>query len=293
MKAAAFDFVQPSSLDEACEHLSRASDDPQIIAGGQSLMPMLAMRLVRPGLIIDINKIETLSGIAEADGGLTIGACTRQVDAATSPVVRAQLPLLKKALRFVGHDQTRNRGTIGGSLAHADPSAEICLTAVTLDATITLMSAQGQRDLPASEFILGPMTTAIEEGEILTAVSFPIWIADGRVGTGFQEVSSRQSDFAIVAAAAQVTLDENGICRRAAVAVANATPAPIRLTAVEDGLVGQEPTAAAIDPLLPSLDTVLEPEADLHASGTARIHIAKTLVKRAILEATEDAGADD
>ncbi len=293
MKAAAFDFVQPSSLDEACEHLSRTSDDPQIIAGGQSLMPMLAMRLVRPGLIIDINKIETLSGIAEAEGGISIGACTRQADAATSPLVRAQLPLLTKALRFVGHDQTRNRGTIGGSLAHADPSAEICLTAVTLGATITLTSAQGERHLPAADFILGPMTTAIEEDEILTAVSFPVWTADGRVGAGFQEVSSRQSDFAIVAAAAQIAIGYDGICHRAAVAVANATPAPIRLAAVEDGLVGQEPTSTIIDPLLPSLDTVLAPESDLHASGTARTHIAKTLVKRAILEAAEDARADD
>lgn len=293
MKAAAFDFVQPSSLDEACEHLTRASDDPQIIAGGQSLMPMLAMRLVRPGLIIDINKIEALSGISEQNGSVTIGACTRQTDAEASPVVRAQLTLLKKALRFVGHDQTRNRGTIGGSLAHADPSAEICLTAVALGATITLTNAQGQRDLAASDFILGPMTTAIQDGEILTAVSFPVWTTEGRVGTGFQEVSSRQSDFAIIAAAAQVALDDEGNCRLAAVAVANATPAPIRLAAVEDGLAGQEPKAAVIDPLLPSLDTVLEPEADLHASATARIHIAKTLVKRAILEAAKDARADD
>lgn len=289
MKAAAFDFVQPSSIDEACKHLARTSDDPQIIAGGQSLMPMLAMRLVRPGLIVDINKIEALSGIAEKDGGVTIGTCTRQADAETSPLLRTRLPLLKKALQFVGHDQTRNRGTIGGSLAHADPSAEICLTAVALDATVTLASAQGLRDLAASDFILGPMTTAIEEGEILTAVSFPAWSGDGRIGAGFQEVSSRQSDFAIVAAAAQIAVDDDGICRRAAVAVANATPAPIRLTALEDGLVGHQPTEAVTDPHLSALDVILEPEADLHASGTARIHIAKTLVKRAILEAAADA----
>ncbi len=293
MKAAAFDFVQPSSLDEACEHLARASDDPQIIAGGQSLMPMLAMRLVRPGLIVDINKIEALTGISETDGTVTIGACTRQADAEVSPVLRARLPLLQKALKFVGHDQTRNRGTIGGSLAHADPSAEICLTAVALNATITLTNAQGQRELPAPDFILGPMTTAIEEGEILTAVSFPAWSGDGRIGAGFQEVSSRQSDFAIVAAAAQVAIDDDGVCRRAAVAVANATPAPIRLTILEDGLIGHEPTAAIIDPHVEALDAVLEPESDLHASNTARIHIAKTLVKRAILEAVEDAQSHD
>jgi CO/xanthine dehydrogenase FAD-binding subunit len=158
MKAAAFDFVQPSSIDETCRHLARTSDDPQIIAGGQSLMPMMAMRLVRPGLIVDINKIEALSGIAEWDDGVTIGACTRQADAEASPIVRTQLPLLKKALRFVGHDQTRNRGTIGGSLAHADPSAEICLTAIALGANITLTSAKGKRDLTAADFILGPMT---------------------------------------------------------------------------------------------------------------------------------------
>lgn len=293
MKAAAFDFVQPSSLDEACEQLARTSRDPQIIAGGQSLMPMLAMRLVRPGLIVDINKIEELSGITETDGSVVIGACTRQADAEISPVLRARVPLLNKALRFVGHDQTRNRGTVGGSLAHADPSAEICLTAVALNATITLASTQGQRDLAASDFILGPMTTTIEEGEILTAVSFPVWSGDGRTGAGFQEVSSRQSDFAIVAAAAQVAIDDDGICRRAAVAVANATPAPIRLTALEDGLTGQEPTAAVIDPPVTALETILEPESDLHASDTARIHIAKTLVKRAILEAVEDAHSHD
>lgn len=293
MKAAAFDFVQPSSIDEACKHLARTSDDPQIIAGGQSLMPMLAMRLVRPGLIVDINKIEALSGIAEQDDRVEIGACTRQTDAELSSLLRSRLPLLKKALKYVGHDQTRNRGTIGGSLAHADPSAEICLTAVALEATVTLANAQGQRDLAASDFILGPMTTAIEEGEILTAVSFPVWTGDGRIGAGFQEVSSRQSDFAIVAAAAQVAIDDDGKCRRAAIAVANATPRPIRLTTLEDGLVGYEPTAAAIDPHVATLDAILEPESDLHASGTARIHIAKTLVKRAILEAAEDAKTDD
>ncbi len=293
MKAAAFDFVQPSSLDEACEHLARTSEDPQIIAGGQSLMPMLAMRLVRPGLIVDINKIEALSGITETDGSVTIGACTRQTDAEASSALRTQLPLLKKALKFVGHDQTRNRGTIGGSLAHADPSAEICLTSIALNATVTLTSAEGQRDLAASDFILGPMTTAIEESEILTAVSFPVWFGDGRIGAGFQEVSSRQSDFAIVAAAAQIAIDPDGVCRRAAVAVANATPAPIRLTALEDELLGHEPTAAVIDPPVEALEAVLEPESDLHASGTARIHIAKTLVRRAILEAVEDAQSDD
>lgn len=293
MKAAAFDFVQPSSLDEACEHLARTSDDPQIIAGGQSLMPMLAMRLVRPGLVVDINKIEALSGITEKDGGVTVGACTRQADAEISPVLRSRLPLLRKALKYVGHDQTRNRGTIGGSIAHADPSAEICLTAITLDATVTLTNARGQRDLAASDFILGPMTTAIEEGEILTAVSFPAWSGDGRVGAGFQEVSSRQSDFAIVAAASQIAIDDDGICRRAAVAVANATPAPVRFTSLENGLTGHEPTAAVIEPYLEALEAVLEPEADLHASGTARTHIAKTLVKRAILEAVEDAQAHD
>lgn len=293
MKAAAFDFVQPSSLDEACEQLARTSQDPQIIAGGQSLMPMLAMRLVRPGLIVDINKIETLSGITETDGSVTIGACTRQADAEVSPILRDRLPLLKKALKFVGHDQTRNRGTVGGSLAHADPSAEICLTAVALNATITLASAQGQRDLAASDFILGPMTTAIEEGEILTAVSFPVWSGEGRIGAGFQEVSSRQSDFAIVAAAAQVAIDGDGTCRRAAVAVANATPVPIRLAALEDGLAGHEPTAAVIDPHVAALEAVLEPDSDLHASDTARIHIAKTLVKRAVLEAVEDARSHD
>lgn len=289
MKAAAFDYVRPSTLDEACRYLADDGVETRIIAGGQSLIPMMAMRLVRPELLVDINDIDDLSGISHVDDALFVGAGTRQATAEHSADVRDHVPLLAKALKFVGHDQIRNRGTIGGSLAHADPSAEIALAAVTLDATIALTGTGGTRQVAAGDFFLGAMTTAAEPEECLTRVSFPIWNSGHRVGAGFQEVSSRDSDFAIVAAAAQLALDADGVCRRAAVAIANAAPTPVRATRIEEALIGVQPTPALIEPLMAQMEDLLDPDGDLHASAKGRRRIAKSLTARAILEAAETA----
>jgi CO/xanthine dehydrogenase FAD-binding subunit len=292
MKAAAFDYVRPTSLHEVCGYLADDGVEARIIAGGQSLVPMMAMRLVRPALLVDINAVDGLSGIARDGTDITIGAATRQAEAARSGVVAADVPLLALALPFVGHDQTRNRGTVGGSLAHADPSAEIGLVAATLEARITATNGARERQIGASDFFLAPMMTALEPGECLSAVRFPIWASDGRIGAGFQEVSSRDSDFAIVAAAAQLVLDRNGICRRAAVAVANAAPTPVRLARLEAALYGRQTTEDAVEILLPLIDEAIDPSSDLHASAAARRHIARSLTLRAILQAADNAGRE-
>ena len=285
MKAAAFDYVRPSTIAEVCQHLADDTRDARIIAGGQSLVPMMAMRLVRPELLIDINAVPELQGISRDGEEVVIRACTRQADGARSAMIHSHIPLLAKALTFVGHEQTRNRGTIGGSLAHADPSAEIALVAVTLDATVLLVASDRERRLPAAEFLLAPMTTALESGECLAEVRFPAVTAPDRTGVGFQEVSSRDSDFAIVAAAAQLTLDADGTVTHATVAVANAGPVPVRLPALEAALAGIRPTTDAIKGLGHLIDDCLDPDGDVHASPRARRRIAQSLVTRAVLDA--------
>ncbi|MDH3700919.1 MAG: FAD binding domain-containing protein [Alphaproteobacteria bacterium] len=290
MKAAAFDYTRPRDLPGLLRQLS-GSTDAKIIAGGQSLVPMMAMRLVRPALLVDINDVQDLQNITLEDDCVAIGACTRQADAEASEVIRQHLPLLAKALPFVGHDQTRNRGTVGGSLAHADPSAEIVLVAVTLQAELTLARADGERSAATDDFLDGPMTTTLEEDECLTAIRFPRWTEAGRVGVGFHEVSPRAGDFAVVAAAAQLLLDDDGVCRRAAVAVANTTPMPLRLAAVENALVGAAIDQNTARDAAALAGALIDPPSDLHASAAGRRHMARTLIERAILDAAGPAVA--
>ena len=289
MKAAAFDYVRATSLGEVCGYLADDSIESRIIAGGQSLVPMMAMRLLRPELLIDINGIERLSGIRRQDGRIAIGAATRQAALERDDTIRSDLPLMALALPFIGHDQTRNRGTVGGSLAHADPSAEIGLVATTLDASVIATDGKSEREIGIADFLLGPMTSDLEPSECLTEVRFPVWDGDRGVGAGFQEVSSRDSDFAIVAAAAQLTLDGDGACRRAACAIANAAPTPLRLTALEEALIGKRPSEAMLSTHISLIDDALDPSADLHASASARLHMASSLMSRAILQAAENA----
>lgn len=289
MKAAAFDYVCPKSLDEVCSYLADEDLDVRIIAGGQSLVPMMAMRLVRPELVVDINNIADLEGIRRDGDALVIGAATRQATAERAALVRNDLPLLAMAFPFIGHDQTRNRGTVGGSLAHADPSAEIGLVATTLGATAVATTGKAERHIDMAEFFFGPMTTALEPDECLSAIRFPVWVESGRLGTGFNEVSSRDSDFAIVATAAQLALDEDGICRRAALGIANAAPTPLRLAALEDALTGERPTEETVTKLMSLVDDAIDPSTDLHASADARRHMAHSLMTRTILQAASNA----
>jgi len=282
MKAAPFDYSRALSLDEACAALD---DGATIIAGGQTLVPMMAMRLARPSHLIDINDIEALRGIAESGGDVVIKSCTRQAAALASLVVRERLPLLAKALPFVGHVQTRNRGTVGGSVALGDPSAEIPLVAVALGARIALVSARVRREIAAGEFFKAPMETARAANECLTDIAFPIWNGASRVGAGFQEVAERHGDFAVVAACAQFGFDAGGVCRRAAIAVGGAGPAPVRVAEAEAILVGSRVDAAAVREAAARVDAAIDPTDDNHASAAYRRRVAPVLVARAIEEA--------
>jgi carbon-monoxide dehydrogenase medium subunit len=288
MKPVAFDYVRPRSVSEACALLA-GDENARVLAGGQTLIPMLAMRLARPSCLIDVARIPELSGVHDAaDGQIVIGATTRQAAAGRDPLVARKLPLLAKALPWVGHAATRNRGTIGGSIVNGDPAAEIPLVAVTLDAVLIVQTTTETRELPAGEFYLGPMITALPEGGLLTAIRFPVWAA-GRIGTGFCEVASRRSDFALVAAAAQVALDADGRCTALAVGIGGAGDIPVRLAGVGEALMGTKLDETAVREAVSAATAGLETVGDLHASARYRKRVAGTLARRAILEARDEA----
>jgi CO/xanthine dehydrogenase FAD-binding subunit len=217
MKPASFEYARPADLEQACAMLA-AGGDTRIIAGGQSLVPLMCMRLARPKRLIDIARISDLAFVRRERDAVSIGATTRQCVLERDAVVRAAVPLLAKVIPFVGHAAIRSRGTIGGSLANADPAAEIALVAVTLDATLRYREGTANGEIAACDFFIGPMMTALPAAGCITAVRFPLW-RDARIGVGFHEVSPRRSDFAFASAAAQVALDETGICRRVALGI--------------------------------------------------------------------------
>jgi CO/xanthine dehydrogenase FAD-binding subunit len=285
MKPAPFDYVRPQTLSEACALLA-GDENARLIAGGQTLMPMLAMRLSRPSLLVDISRLAELRGIRREAHDIVIGAATKQVEVEHSALVASDLPLLAAALPWVGHPPTRNRGTIGGSIANADPSAEIPLVAVTLDAEIETFDEARAASMLADDFFLGPMITAAPAGGCVSAVRFPIW--DGaHVGIGFQEVSARRSDFAFAAAAAQIALDADGRCVKIALGIGGVGDRPVKLDL--SPLIGKTLADAAIDTVLRDAASVLEPTDDLHASAAYRQRVAEHLGARALREAWSDA----
>jgi carbon-monoxide dehydrogenase medium subunit len=289
MKAAEFDYARPATVEEACRLLDSAAGDGKIIAGGQTLVPLMAMRLTRPSLVIDINRIAALQGIAANDDGVAIKAATRQADVLADAALHQHLPLLTKGLHLVGHPQTRNRGTVGGSLANADPVAEICLVARTLDAEITAQSSKATRRIAMRDFCAGAMTTALTTEECLIEVRFPRWRDAGRIGTGFTEMSIRQSDFALVAAACQLVLDKDGVCRRIALGIGGAEASPMRAKAAEALLAGTRLEASDIEKAMDALQAALDPLSDVHASADYRRRVAGALGARVIAEARDEA----
>lgn len=282
MKPAPFDYVRPASIDEACAAL--AADESVVIAGGQTLIPMLAMRLARPARLVDIARIPGLAGIREDGDAVVIGATTRQVEVERSAIVASRVPLLARALPFVGHAPTRNRGTLGGSVANADPAAEIPLVLVTLGGSIAVRDGAQMQEIAAQEFVLGPMMTALASGGLVVALRFPCW-ASGRIGVGFHEVSTRASDFAFAAAAAQVALDASGRCTRCATGIGAATPRPVRLDALAEKLIGSTlddtDIRAAVADAVDELDIIV----DSHASPDYRRRAATALAVRALTDA--------
>ena len=294
MKPVPFEYRRAGSVAEAC---AWHAEDPEavLIAGGQTLMPMLAMRLVRPTRVIDIARIPDLDAIRVAADHVLLGATTRQAAAERSRIVAKEVPLLARALPWIGHPPTRRRGTIGGSIANADPAAEIPLVAVALGAEIMIAgAADGTASLPAAAFFLAPMVTALPAGAMVTGLRFPR-PTRRRFGTGFAEIARRHGDFALAAAAVTLMLDEAGAIDMISVAIGGAVPVPTRLDLA--ALIGTRPTEDAIAAALAAALAPLEMMADGHASGAYRRRAAARLARAAIAEARSEAagreGTDD
>ncbi|HZM44915.1 MAG TPA: FAD binding domain-containing protein [Burkholderiales bacterium] len=286
MKAAPFSYARATSVAEACDWLRRDGDDVKLIAGGQSLVPMMAMRLTRPRRLIDINEIAALKFIALEPGVARIGACTRQCVIERDDALAEKVPLLRQALEWVGHTQTRNRGTGGGSLAHADPAAELPLVAQVLGATLTLRSATGTRNVNAGEFLTGPLMTAMKPDECLEEIRWPAW-PDPPSGSAFIEVSRRHGDFAMVAAAAQVALDGDERCARASFGIGGGGPVPRAFPEIAARLVGTKLEEGAVRDAAEAAAADVEFSGDLHASAEYRRHLAGTLAARALRAARD------
>ena len=288
MKPPRFDYLAPRSLDEALAHLARHGDRAKILAGGQSLIPLLNFRLAHPEVLIDINRIADLAYVRADDGGVAIGALTRQHAVERSEMIRARLPVLAEACRFIGHAPIRRRGTIGGNIAHADPASELPALVLALEAEIDVASKAGKRTIAPDRFFTGPLTTALELGEMVTAVRIPG--SPPRTGAVFMEMARRAGDFALVGVAAVVTLDAGGRCQRARIALCGAGPTPIRATAAEQALTGQVLGDAVLDEAATRAAAATSPPSDVHGSSEFRRKLARHFARQAIAAAAQRAG---
>ena len=290
MKPAAFDYLQPASVSEALQALAGSGGDAKILAGGQSLVPLLNFRMLHPALLIDINGLEELRFLrVDAEGALRIGALTRHATLETSPLVKERLPMLSAAMGHVAHLAIRNRGTIGGSLCHADPAAELPMMMVLLDAEIHTRTPDRERRHAAEAFFEAPLTSIVEEDEIVTEVAVPA-LPEG-VGWGFEEFALRRGDFAIAAVAAILQL-RDGQVAQARVAAMGVGPTPLRLHATERSLTGEPWSDAAVRRAAEAARAEVEPDSDLKASADYRRHLVRALTERCLVAAGPDsAGA--
>jgi carbon-monoxide dehydrogenase medium subunit len=281
MKPAIFEYFAPATFDETLELLHEQGDEAKILAGGQSLMPLMNLRLARPKTIVDINRLGGLDGITTTGkGGLAIGALARQRAVEKSPLVREQNPLLASAMPLIGHFQIRNRGTMGGSLAHADPAAELPALAVLLGCEFSLTRKGGVRVVPAAEFFLGYMATAIEPGELLTEIRFPSW----RPGTvwAFDEMARRKGDFALVGVALRAELDGGANIQDVAIVMFGVGGKPQRIASAEAMLKGRRVDRGVLRELGRVVAEELEPDSDIHASAEYRKEVGGVLARRAL-----------
>jgi carbon-monoxide dehydrogenase medium subunit len=281
MKPPPFSYHDPKTVQETVGLLDRL-ENSKLLAGGQSLMPMLNFRYVQPDHIIDINRVEGLSYIRETEGALAFGAMTRQRELEFSDLVRARLPIMHEALQQVGHRQTRNRGTIGGSLCHLDPAAELVSLATGYDATVTVSGPKGQREIPFAQFPVAYMTPAIEPNELLIGVRFQPW--SPHHSYAFIEFSRRHGDFAITSAAALIEADADGKLSRVSVTIGGMGTAPVRARELEQALLGAAPSKELFREACESCRN-LEAIDDVHAPASYRQHLAAVLSRRALEKA--------
>lgn len=280
MKSPPFEYFAPSSVDEALALLHEHGDDAKVLAGGQSLIPILALRLAHPAVLVDIGGIVALGDIA-ANGMLTIGAGVTQRQAERSLTVTSTCPLLAETLPSIAHPQIRNRGTVGGSVAHADPAAELPAVMLALDAIMTIRGLTGTRTVAAADFFQSYLETAIAADELLIDIRVPVVAATG-AGAAFQEISRRHGDFALAGAAARVELDSEGRVREARVVFCGVAATPVSADAVTSALVGRALDEATITEVSRLAAAELDPPSDVHATGAYRKHIAGVLASRTL-----------
>jgi aerobic carbon-monoxide dehydrogenase medium subunit len=286
MKLPPVDYEAPKTVSEAVERLAEHQDEASVLAGGQSLIPLLALRLAQPALLIDINGVPELSGVSVTDGWVAVGAMTREYVAEESETIAEAVPLLAAALPLIGHEAIRSRGTVGGSLAHADPAAELPAVARALDAEFVVRGPSGERVVPAAEWFEGYLTTSRQPDELLTEVRFPA--AGPGTGISFQEVARRHGDFAMVGLATSVTLSDGAISD-ARLAFAGVSDVPARAAGAEELLAGERPSAELFDEAARRAAYDLDPPSDLHGSAEYRKKVAAALVRRGLREAVDNA----
>jgi carbon-monoxide dehydrogenase medium subunit len=291
VKPAPFDYRRPETLDEALAIFAELGSDAKALAGGQSLVPAMNFRLARPAVLVDLNRLDPLAYIDETpDGGLRIGAMTRQRAAERSAAVAGRASLLFEAMPWIAHPQIRNRGTMGGSLAHADPAAELPAVMVALDAQFVLRSRSASRTVPAEGFYTGILSTTMTPDELLTEIQIPPRAA--RTGAVFMELARRHGDFALVGVAVEVVLNQGGDCSSARIVLLSVGDGPVLATAAMAALVGSVPTASRIeDAARVAAEADIDPPSDIHASSAYRRHLAKVLVRRAVSQAVRRSGS--
>jgi aerobic carbon-monoxide dehydrogenase medium subunit len=287
MKPPRFDYHAPATVEEALHLLGRYGGEAKLLAGGQSLVPLLNFRLTRPAALVDLNRIEALAYIREANGQVRLGAMTRQRTIEHAPLVRQRLPLLGEATRWVGHLPIRTRGTIGGSIAHADPAAEYPAVLAALGGEVVAWGPRGERVIQPGDLFQTYLTTSLAPDEILTEVRLPAMPAGS--GYAFEEFSRRHGDFALVGIAAMVVADGRR-CARARLATAGAGPVPIRLRAAEEILESQGLGDAAVEAAAQRASELVEPDSDIHASAAYRRHLTRVLTARALKRARAGTG---
>lgn len=284
MKPSKFRYHAPTTVADAVGLLAQHADEAKVLAGGQSLVPIMSLRLASFGHLVDLNRVGGLDTIERTNGHVRIGAMVRQATAEHDTTVASGAPLVAKALPLIGHFQIRNRGTVGGSIAHADPASELPAVALALEATLEAAGPGGHREIAADGFFEQPWQTGLAEDEILTGVRFPVW--DGRSGFAIEEVARRHGDFALCGAVCGITLDGDTVTR-AAIALFGVGGTPMRATAAEQALVAAGATAD-LTAIGEEAAAPLDPSDDIHASGEYRRRVAAVVVRRALARAIEE-----
>jgi CO/xanthine dehydrogenase FAD-binding subunit len=287
MKPASFEYFAPTTREEALDLLAQYGSDAKVLAGGQSLIPMMNFRLVSPAIIIDLNPVQSLFYVRQTESELAIGAMTRQHTLERHPLIGKYAPLITETMPFVAHPQIRNRGTLGGSLAHADPAGELPAVIVALNARLKAQSTEGERWISAGEFFPDLFATALAPHELLTEIVIPP--LPPYTGWAFTEVARRHGDYALAGAAATVALDANGRCTRVRVVFLSMGPTPVDAQKATALLVGEMPTDERIRAVTEAVDTEIDPTSDIHASADYRRALAKVLSYRALKKARERA----